>query len=144
MTIQEMFKEGIGLRNNGQFDKAIAQFLFIIEEYPRDPKIAGVYSTLAGIYSDLGDHARARVYFTKASELNPQSELASLGLYVSLVELGRDEDAIMELKRYLKDNSANLYRTTLLELIEGLEQGYMASHKDLIMTLAQKNGLLNG
>jgi tetratricopeptide (TPR) repeat protein len=139
MTIQEMFKEAIELRNKGKLEEAIHQFLSIIKAYPTDPKISGVYATLAGIYSDLEDYEKAYINFKEASRLNPKSELASLGLYISLVELGKDEEAIIEMKRYLASYPADLYKTTLEELLEGLEKGFMVAHRELITSLAEKN-----
>src|SRR5258705_13696886 len=96
-TIEEMFEGAINLRNNGKLENAIKKFLKIVAIHPNHPKIGGVYTTLAGVYSDLNDYNNSLVNFKKATELNPKSELASLGLYVSYAELGRGEEAIGEL-----------------------------------------------
>lgn len=141
MSIEEMFKIGIGLRNSGESKKAVTYFESIINLYPNHPKISAVYTILAGIYSDLGSYHEAKTYFNEATRLNPKSEAASLGLYICLVELGNSEGAILEMKRYLDANAADLYRTTLGELLEGLRDGYMKNYEDLIYALARKHGI---
>ena len=141
MTIEEMFKIGIDLRNSGQSEKAIRQFLSTINLFPNHPSIAGVYTVVAGVYKDLNDYGHAKLYFTEATKRNPDSELASLGLYICLAELGQDEDAIFEMKRYLERKPANLYKTTIMELIDGLREGYMSNFEELIYSLAKRNGL---
>jgi len=73
--------------------------------------------------------------------LNPKSELASLGLYLTYAELDRDEEGIKELIRYLRQFPADLYKDTLEELLEGFEQGYMTDFKNEITELAKINGV---
>lgn len=73
-------------------------------------------------------------------QLNPDSELASLGLYVTLASLDKDVDAIEEMKRFLKSHPAKLYKDTLEELLDGLTKGFMTNYKDDIITLAKSNG----
>ncbi len=112
-----------------------------MSDYPNDKAKHGVYSVLAGVHLDLKEYAKALENFKKATDLNPKSELASLGLYVTYVELDSDEEAIGELIRYLKGNPAKLYKDTLEELLEGLEKGYMTNFKDDIKDLARINGV---
>ena len=121
-TIDSMFELGIELRNKGELRDSINVFAKILSDYPRDKRTYGVLAVLAGVHADLGEYDQALINFKKATELNPKSELASLGLYVTLVELDRDKDAIHELIRYLKAYPADLYKDTLEELLEGLEQ----------------------
>lgn len=141
MTIEEMFKIGIDLRNSGESEKAISHFHSIINLFPNHRKIAGVYTTLAGLYKDLNDYQQAQLYFNEASKRNPNSELTSLGLYICLAKQGHDEEAILEMKRYLENNPAELYKTTIMELLEGLKDGYMNNFEELIYSFAKKNGL---
>src|SRR5688572_22242992 len=114
-TIDNMFELGIELRNKGELRDSINVFSKILNDYPSDKRTHGVYSVVAGVHADLGEFDEALINFKKATELNPKSELASLGLYVTLVELERDEDAIHELIRYLKAYPADLYKDTLEE-----------------------------
>jgi tetratricopeptide (TPR) repeat protein len=142
VTIEDMFEGAIKLRDNGEPENAIKEFLKIIDMYPNDSKIGGVYTTLAGVYDDLNDYNNSLVNFKRATELNPKSELASLGLYLSYVKLNNYEIAINELKRYLDLYPAGLYKDTLEELLGDMKDGYALKYKDTIMQLAKMNGLI--
>jgi tetratricopeptide (TPR) repeat protein len=140
-TIDSMFELGIELRDKGELRDSINVFSKLLSDYPMDKKTHGIYSVLGGVYADLGDNDNALRNFKKATQLNSNSEVASLGLYVTLVELDKDEEAIQELVRYLKSNPADLYKDTLVELIEGLEKGYMTDYERDIRHFAKLNGV---
>jgi tetratricopeptide (TPR) repeat protein len=97
---------------------------------------------LGGVYFNLNEFQSSKEYFEKASGLKPQSELASLGLYLSYIELENFEKAIEELKRFLDKYPAELYKTTLGELLEDMENGYALTFKETILPLAKRNGLI--
>ncbi|MDW7694031.1 tetratricopeptide repeat protein [Flammeovirgaceae bacterium SG7u.111] len=139
-SIEELFREAISIRNQGDLQKAISSFEEIIKTYPNHPKISGVFTLLAGVYNDKGATHNAMLNFKKATELNPKSELASLGLYLSYVKLEEYDKAIEELGRYLDKYPAERYKITLEELLTDLEQGYAINYKGIIKELAQKNG----
>jgi tetratricopeptide (TPR) repeat protein len=140
-TIDSMFELAIELRDKGELRNSINVFSKILNDYPIDKKTHGVYLVLGGVHADLGENDKALINFKKATELNSKSELASLGLHVTLVKLDRDEDAIHELIRYLKTYPAKLYKDTLEELLEGLEKGYMTDYEDDIRNFARVNGV---
>ena len=140
-TIDSMFELAIELRDKGQLHDSINVLSKILDKYPIDKKAHGIYSVLGGVHADLGENEKALINFKKATELNPKSELASLGLYVTFAMLDRDQEAIDELIRYLTLNPANLYKDTLEELLEDLEEGYMTDYEDSIKNLARKNGI---
>lgn len=140
-TIDKLFELAIELRDKGNLKDSVGVFLKILDDYQDDEKIAVIYLVLGGVYSDLRDYNKSLDNFKKATDLNPKSELASLGLYVIYTKLHRDEEAICELIRYLREFPANLYKNTLEELLEGLEQGYMTNFKDEINELAKINGV---
>jgi tetratricopeptide (TPR) repeat protein len=140
-TIDSMFELAIELRDKGELRDSINVFSKILADYPIDEKTHGIYSVLGGVHADLGESDNALINYRKATELNPRSELASLGLYVTLVKLDRDEEAIHELTRYLKSYPANLYKDTLGELLEGLEKGFMTDYEDDIRNFAKVNGI---
>ncbi len=98
LAIEEMFKIAISLRDDGKLNQAIDVFKRIISIHEYHPKLSGVFIALAGVYDDLEDYRNSEQYFKQATKLNPQSELASLGLYLSLVKTGDFGDAIDELK----------------------------------------------
>jgi TolA-binding protein len=136
-----LFRKGIEYRNDGKLEQAIEVFLEFIKKYPSDPGLGGTYSVLGGIYFDQNDFKNSLKNFTIATQLNPKSELASLGLYLSYIELNEYEKAIEELKRYLDKYPAKLYKDTLEELLQDLRHGYALIFKETIVALAEKNGM---
>jgi tetratricopeptide (TPR) repeat protein len=139
-TIDSIFELAIELRDKGELRDSIKVFYKILDDYPTDKKTFVIFSVLAGVHADLGENDKALINFKKATELNPKSELASLGLYVTYAKLDRNKEAIHELIRYLKTNPADLYKDTLEELLESLEEGYMTDYEDDIKNLARVNG----
>lgn len=141
MTIEEKFKLAIKFRNANKLQDAIKEFNEIIDNYPNHPKLSRVFTVLGGIYYNLDKHEDSLIYFKKAIELNPKSELASLSLYLSNVELGKSEKAIVELQRYLETCPADFHKTTLEELLGDLENGYAGNFKDIIIELSKKHNI---
>ena len=139
-TIEAMFGLAIELRNKGNYVDSINVLNKILDDFPDDARRHGVYAVLGGVYRNLDDNDKALTNFKKATELNPKSELASLGLYITLAKLGRDVEAIHEMIRYLRSYPADLYKDTLEELLEGLERGYMINYEDDIKRIARVNG----
>ncbi len=140
-TNDSMFELAIELRDKGKLRDSIAVLFEILKTNLVDEKRYGVYTVLGGVYASLKEHENSFTNFKKATELNPKSELASLGVYVTLTELGKDKDAINELIRYLKSYPAILYKTTLEELLQGLDYGYMTNYEEYIRSLASVNGV---
>ena len=142
MTTQDsMFELATELRDKGQLQDSINVLSKILDQYPVDKKTYVVYTVLGGVYRDVKENEKAFLNFKRATGLNPKYELASLCLYVTLVKLDRDIEAIDEMTRYLTLYPANLYKDTLEELLEGLEDGYMTDYEDSIRNFAKKNGV---
>lgn len=140
-TIESLFELAIELRDSGNLDHSIGVLSIVLDRYPGNDSIYKVYVIRAGIYNTQGDHKKALEDFKKATHLNPKSEFASLGLYISHTELSQHEDAIRELIRYLVSYPAELYKDTLIELLNNAEEGYMKTYKEDIRRLARKNGI---
>jgi len=140
-TLDSMFELATELRDKGQLQDSINVLSKILDDYPVDKKTFVVYTVLGGVYADLGENEKAITNFKQATELNPKYELASLGLYVTLVEVDKDVEAIDEMTRYLTLYPASLYKDTLEELLEGLANGYMTDYEDSIRNFAKKNGV---
>jgi tetratricopeptide (TPR) repeat protein len=116
-------------------------FLKLINLFPDHPKLSGIQEVLAGVYFDLGEFNSSLEFFKRANQLAEHTELSSLGIYLSLVELGEYDSAIKEMSKYLETYPANLYKDTLVELLGDLENGYATAYRDTIITLARKNGI---
>ena len=141
ITLDSMFELATELRDKGQLRDSINVLCKILDDYPVDKKTFVVYTVLGGVYRDLEENEKALINFKQATELNSKYELASLCLYVTLVKLDRDIEAIDEMTKYLTLYPANLYKDTLEELLEGLENGYMTDYEDCIRNFAKKNGV---
>ncbi|HEY5750191.1 MAG TPA: hypothetical protein VIU12_29195, partial [Chryseolinea sp.] len=100
-SIDERFSRAIELRDEGKYNDSLLELLSLIKEYPDDKQFFAAYLVAGGIYDDLNDPANAMVHFGKATKLRPQSEAASLGLYLAYVNLDEAGMAIQEMKRYL-------------------------------------------
>lgn len=96
-TLDSMFELATELRDKGQLQDSINVLLKILDQYPVDKKTYVVYTVLGGVYRDIDENEKALLNFRKATVLNPKYELASLGLYVTLVKLGKDIEAINEM-----------------------------------------------
>jgi len=141
-TIDTLFELGTSLRDEGKLRDSVNVFSKILREYPSDKATPGTHTVLAGVYADLKEYDNALLHFKTATQLKPQYELASLGLYVTYVELNRSEDAIHELFRYLASYPAKLYKDTLEELLGDLQNGYLMNYEDDIKKFARQNGVL--
>jgi tetratricopeptide (TPR) repeat protein len=140
-NIDSMFELAIELRDAGELKDSVGVLLKILENYPTGERLDHVYLILGGVYSDLGELKKALNNFKKATTLNPKLEIASLGLYITLAKLNKDEEAISELFRFLRQFPAKLYKDTLEELLEGLKKGYMIKYRADIIELSRLNGI---
>ena len=65
-----------------------------------------------------------------------------MSLYISYAEIEKYDIAFNVIFEYLKLYPADLYLTTLEELLEGLLEGYGTTYKDKIIFYAKKNKVL--
>lgn len=140
-SINELFSQAIELRDSGLFSLARKELLNIIRAYPKHKELFKVYAILAGIQSEQNLHRAALKYYKESLLLKPGFELASLGVYISYVELGKHKKAIRELDQFLSKYPADLYKTTLEELIDDLKNGYARDHESVIIRQARKHGV---
>ncbi len=140
-SIDDLFSEAIKLRDCGRLNLAKNKLFNIILIYPEDDFLFGVYVILAGILSDQELYREALQYFKKSLELKPDYELASLGIYLSYTELEEYDKAIRALDEFLSEYPADLYKTTLEELIDDLKNGYARDHESVIIRQARKHGI---
>ena len=135
------FEEGIILRNEEKFDEAIEILLNLVKDYPESKDLYIVHTILSGIYlHSLEDFKQSRRHGIKAVLQNKEYELASQLVYLSHIELKDYDIAIREMNRFLRNNPAKLYEETIQELLDGLEKGYMTNYKEMIFSMAKRNG----
>lgn len=139
--MDKLFSEAILLRNNGDLDLAKKKLLNIILIYPEDESLFTVCAVLAGILYDQNLFREALRFFKKSLALRPSCELASLGVYLSFTELEEYDKAIRALDEFLSEYPADLYKTTLEELIGDLKEGYARDHESVIIRQARRHGV---
>lgn len=80
----------------------------------------------------MNDYYKSLESFRKTFESKSDSELASLGLFHSLIEL-KDYDAVFsEMNRFMKYNIPNHYKITLAEIYEQLDDDSEEQFKDIV------------
>ncbi len=129
-------KEAIDLQKEDYNEKALSILNGLIKQNPDSPK---VISFLGLILAKTEDYKKAIFYLEKATELNPNTELLFLSLYISYTEEQEYERAFNTLFDYLEKHPANLFKDTLEELLEGLKDSYGSTYKDKIIFYAKKN-----
>ncbi|MEQ9231237.1 MAG: hypothetical protein RIF46_11195 [Cyclobacteriaceae bacterium] len=148
----ELFDLGISLRDQGiylrdsensegsklKFMEAAKIFELLYPIEVQDDKFNKTL-LLGSLYKWLGHIDKAFEMFLKGVTLNPDSELASLSLYLSYVDLDKSDLAIEEISRFLKAHSAVLYKDTLSELLLDVEANRLPRFKSRILELARMN-----
>lgn len=117
--LAERFEKAIRLRDENDLEGALQLFLGLAQDYPQTP---AVYGMLGHIYRKLDRHREAAQSFRKATQLSPESELASLGLFHSLRQLGDEDGALSEMKRFLEHAKSQEYDLILADLDNASEE----------------------
>lgn len=140
-SFDDLFSEAISYRDNEQADLAKKKLFNIILILPEHKALYKVYVVLAGILYDQELSKEALTFFKKSLNLKPDYELASLGVYLSFTELEEYDKAIRALDEFLSEYPADLYKTTLEELIGDLKEGYARDHESVIIRQARRHGV---
>ena len=88
------------------------------------PDSAVFFTVLGDTYWEVGRYPEAIAAFRRATELAPQSELASLSLFHCLIDQGGTDAAFDEMRRFLFLRDSDEYRRLLREINvdEGAEE----------------------
>jgi len=76
----------------------------------KHPGVAAIQGLLGRAYFMRAEYDIALRYFKAAAELNPDSELASLGLYQCFAETDRADEALEEMRRFTASHVSEDYR----------------------------------
>lgn len=107
----------IKLNRQGQWKQAVQSLQRILHQHPNS---AAAWGYLAAVYFEHDDMKRAADNFRRATELNPRSEKASLGLFHSLWSLELATEAVAEMRRFLSITESVEYGRLLHDLaVEG-------------------------
>ena len=116
---EKKFERAIELRNSGDLDNAL---LILNELIREEPQYRFAYIIMGDIYWDMKEIDKSIDAFKQATILSPSSEKCSLGLFHVLWENGREDEALEEMKRFLKDYKSDEYSRILKEINELDEQ----------------------
>ena len=130
-TYDKQLKEVFSLKANGKFKEGIILLKQMNKKFENDRKILGLLGTL---FYQLEDYNNSSKYFRRASEVNPSSELSSLGLFHSYMELGKIIPALKEITRFCSLNSPKRYKITIGELNENIDN-FNNVEKKIILNL---------
>lgn len=86
-----------------------------------DSNSPAIFAVLGNVCWKLGELDEAVVSFRRAVELRPALEAASLGLFHSLWESGRQEEAVEEIKRFQSISDSEDYRRIVRQINEEVE-----------------------
>ncbi len=113
--LSRLLEEALGYKIRRDFAGAVRVLLNAVEEYP---DAAAGWGLLGSIYwCELGKPKKAIPCLEKAVRLSPRSELASLGLFHSLWQIGKQGEALEEMKRFQTVSHSKDYDEILAEIL---------------------------
>lgn len=119
------------LKERGQFAEAVAILLPLVKSNPDDRILNGLLATM---YYEMNNHILSAKYFKIGTRLNPNAELPSISLFHSLMYLGKTQAALKELIRFTSANKFKLYKLTIKELRENIDD-FSADEQFLINSI---------
>lgn len=137
---KEVVDLSIDLYQNDQYHEAICLLKEHLPNLRKDNfrALSIIHCHLGYNYLKIEHFDIALVHFDISLSHVIDNELASIGKYIVLIDLDKSDDAIAEMLRFLKGHEADLYKTTIEELLEGLEEGYMTDYEVEIREFAEK------
>jgi len=126
---------------NGQFsqEESLGHLKNLFKDYQHNKALInyyGFYLVNAGFYKD-------GINILKLNK-TPKSETRVLAEYIALTNLGKLSEAIETVFNFLKHNKAVLLKDTLIELQEGLQNGYHTDFSNEIIYYSKLNNVLVG
>jgi predicted Zn-dependent protease len=107
---KKLFSLAQARSRSGDFQSAAQLFRELVR---RRPESAVFSATLAKALRSQGDIVEAEHYFKTAVSLAPRSEMFSLSLFHCLWDQGKREQALEEMRRFIRLRESEEYRTIL-------------------------------
>jgi predicted Zn-dependent protease len=112
-NVKEQMSVAVELKEAGQLQAAEEILARLNRE---DPESATILAVLGDVYWDLGRLSDAVITFSRATRLSPTLEAVSLGLFHCLWKLGRQDEAMEEIKRFQTISDSQDYRDIIEEI----------------------------
>lgn len=97
---EDEFELAIKFKDAGDLKSAVRILKTLSKKFPEDK---APWLVLGGIYHyQLKDFKNGEKYFRKGTMIAPDSEMCSIGLFHSLNNQGKTEEAFKEMKRFAK------------------------------------------
>lgn len=125
----------IELTNKRKFKEAISGLRPLLRKQPTSSLVCFV---AAKFYYESGKYYSSCKYFKRLVVLKPDSEIASLGLFHSLFDLGKEMLALKELNRFIQINKPVHYKITILELKKSVKNSAMSKRNEIISAILLK------
>jgi predicted Zn-dependent protease len=107
------FERYVALSNEGRFNAALPGLRTLAKAHPKNAAIAGLIARNYYLANRPTDAAR---WFRKVIAQSPTSELASLGLFHSLLHMKREDEAFDEMRRFLTLKPSKEYQRLLRDI----------------------------
>jgi predicted Zn-dependent protease len=109
----ELRDRGIELGDSGALEEAYNSLLELDRARPNDFSVLLIMGHVCWEHERLDE---ASLLFKRVTILAPKSELASLGLFHTLFELGKTDDAFEEMKRFISISYSEEYERLLEDM----------------------------
>ncbi len=127
---KSLINQAIKLKNENKHNQSLDILKSLIGKYPYEPLLYGLIGSNYYLQENYKDSS---LFFNKTISLSPSSEIASLGLYHSLIELCHTDLAFQEMDRFLSNNKPKEYKTTLKELHDRIDdKGFDEKQTEMI------------
>jgi predicted Zn-dependent protease len=133
---EHLINDALSLKEKGKYSEGLKILKPLERKFPENSVIAGI---IASIFYESKDFLNSEKYFRKTITLNPNSELASLGLFHSLLFLNKVNEALYELKKFINDHQPKLYKVTIKELKDNFNEYDMGQKEIIHEILSSKN-----
>lgn len=122
-ALTSMFDAALVHRDRGEYDESLGkleELTRLLSTLPKDARrskqlLCHAHMQIGYICGIRGDTQRQEQNFRLACGVAPRLELASLGLFHSLWNLGRNEEALQEAVRYVSLKDSDGYRELLAD-----------------------------
>lgn len=119
MADDEVFDRAAEFKKIHDYEGSLSLLLPLLERWSTS---AGFHMLVGDNYWKLGSFVTALSYFRKAVELDEKLELASLGVFHSLIQLGDISAAITEANRFQAVSHSHDYEEILKKYREEAER----------------------